>query len=67
MENRLSKLFVFRVQTIDVSDQTVFILKYLGLNDEEVNKFNLSVLLTAAHRRSGLFFVFHDESPQIPG
>ena len=33
VENGLRKLFNFRGQTIDVSDQAVFILKDLGLHD----------------------------------
>ena len=35
--NELSKLFNFRGHTIDVSDQSVFTLKDLGLHDEEGN------------------------------
>ena len=34
VENGLSKLFDFRGQTVDVSDQAVLILKDLGLCDE---------------------------------
>ena len=41
-----------------MSDQDVFILKNLGLHDEEVNKTNVSDLLTAAQRRLGHFLYF---------
>ena len=34
VENGLNKTFYFRGQTIDVSDQAIFILKDLGLHDE---------------------------------
>ena len=34
VENGLSKIFDLRGHTIDVSDQAVFILKYLGIHDE---------------------------------
>ena len=33
-ENGLSKLFKFWGQTIDVSDQNIFTLKYFGINDK---------------------------------
>ena len=46
MENGLNKLFNFRDQTIDVSDQDVFTLKYSGLYDAEGNKINASDLIT---------------------
>ena len=55
VENGISKIFDFRCQTIDVSDQAVFILKDLGLHDEEGEKFNVSDTLTASQRRSGHF------------
>ena len=48
VKNGLSKLFDFCGQTIDVSDQAVFISKDLGLRDEEGNKTNISDPLTAA-------------------
>ena len=50
VENVLSKLFNFRGQTIDMSDQAVFTLKYLGLFGEEVNKTNVSDPLTVGQR-----------------
>ena len=53
--NGLSKIFDFQGQTIDVSDQAVFILNYSVLHDEEGNKINVSNPLTAAQRRSGRF------------
>ena len=56
VENGLSKIFNFRVQTIDVSDQAVFILKDSFLHDEEGKKTNLSDPLTTAQRGSGHFF-----------
>ena len=58
MGNGLSKLLDFRGQTIDVSDQSVFILKYSGLNDEEGKKNNISDPITAARRRSCSFLSF---------
>ena len=33
VENGLNKLFYFQGQTIDVSDQSIFTLNYLGLHD----------------------------------
>ena len=38
VENILSKIFNFQGQTIDVSDQAVFNLKYLGLYDKKGGK-----------------------------
>ena len=35
MENGLSKIFNLRGQNIDMSDQAVFILKYLGFQNKE--------------------------------
>ena len=67
MKNGLIKLFIFRGQTIDVSYQAVFILKDVGLHDEEVNKTNVSDPLTAAQRISGRFFAFHGDIPPRPG
>ena len=58
VENGLSKIFDFWGQTIDVSDQDVFILKDSGLHYEEGKKINVSDLLTAAQRRSGRFLSF---------
>ena len=58
VENGLTKLFDFQDQTIDVSDQAIFILNYLGLRDEEVKKTDISDLLTAAQKRSGHFLSF---------
>ena len=56
LENGLSKLFNFRGQTIDVSDQAVFTLKYLGIHDEEGKKPNISDLLIETQRQSGSLF-----------
>ena len=58
MENRISKIFDFWVQTIDVSNQIIFILNDSGLHDEEGKKTNVSGPLTAAQRRSGSFLFF---------
>ena len=58
VENGISELFDFRGQTIDASDKSVFILKYLGLNDEKGKKNNLSYPLTEGQGRSGSFFWF---------
>ena len=55
VENGLSKLFNFWGQTIDVSDQAIFILNYSGLRDDERKKTNVSDPLTASQRRSGRF------------
>ena len=35
VENGISKIFNFRSQNIDMSDQAVFILKYLGFQNKE--------------------------------
>ena len=35
VENGMNKIFDFRGQTIGVSDQAIFTLKYLGLHDKE--------------------------------
>ena len=58
VENGLSKIFNFRGQNINVSDRAVFILKDLGLHDEEGKKTNVSDPLTAAQRGSGRFLSF---------
>ena len=58
VENGLSKLFNFRCQKIDVSDQSILTLKHLGLHDEERKKTNISDPLTADQRRSGRFLSF---------
>ena len=42
----MGQVFDFRGQTIDVSYQESFTLKYLGLHDEEGNKINMRNLLT---------------------
>ena len=55
-ENGLSKIFDIQGQNIDVSDQAVFILKDLGLHDDEGKKTNISDPLTSAQRRSGRFW-----------
>ena len=52
MKNGLSKIFDFLGHTIDVSDQTVFILKDSGIYDEEGKKTNVSYSLTASHIHS---------------
>ena len=58
VEHLLSKLFDFRGQTIDVSYQAIFTLKYSGIYDEEGNKININNLLTASQRRSVQFLLF---------
>ena len=58
VENGISKLFDFRGQTIDVSDQAIFILKDPGLHDDEGNKTNVRYPLKEGHRRSGRFLSF---------
>ena len=55
VEIGLSKHLNLRGQTIDVSEQAVFILKYLGLHDEGGKKTNISDLLTVCQRWSGRF------------
>ena len=67
VENMLSKLFDFWVQTIDVSDQAVFTLKYLVFYDEEGRIISTSYPLTAAQRQSGHFLllmitIYRDQS-----
>ena len=57
-ENGISKIFDVQGQTIDVSDQYIFILKDSSLQDEEGKKTNLSDPLTAAQRSSGHFWSF---------
>ena len=57
VENGLIKLFDFRGWTIDVSDQSVFVLKDSGLRDEEGKKANIRYPLTTSQRRSGHFFL----------
>ena len=58
VENELNKLFDFQGQTIEVSDQSVFTLKYLGLHEEEGKKINISEPITAAQSQSGHFLSF---------
>ena len=58
VENGLSKIFYFRFQTIDMSDQSIFNLKDSGLHNKEVNRINISDPLTAAHRSSSRFLLF---------
>ena len=48
VKNGLIKIFDSRGQTIDVSEQAVFILKDSGLHDEEGNKTNVSDPITAS-------------------
>ena len=55
VENGLSKIFDFRGQKIDVSDQDVFNLKYSGLHDKKGNKTNIKDPLTVAQMWSGRF------------
>ena len=55
VENGLCKIFDLRGQTIDVSDQAVFILKELGIRDEEGKETNVINPLKEGHRRSGSF------------
>ena len=50
--NDLNKLFDFRGQITDVSDQAVLTQKDLVLHDEEVNKISISDLITATQMRS---------------
>ena len=57
VENGLSKLFNLWGQTIDISDQAIFILKDSGLHDEEENKTNVRYPLTTSQRRSGHFLI----------
>ena len=56
LENGLSKLFNLRGQTIDVSDQAVFTLKYLVLHDEEGKKTNVINALIESQWQSYRFF-----------
>ena len=58
VENGIFKIFNFRGQTIDVSDQAVFTLKYSVFHDEEGNKIDVSDPITVAQRRSSLFLLF---------
>ena len=58
VKNGLRKLFNFRVHTIDVSDQAVFILKDSGLHNEEGDKTKVSNPLRTAQRRWGSFLSF---------
>ena len=58
VDNRIFKIFTFRGQNIDVSDQTIFTLKYLGLHDEEGKTIIISDPLTVNQKRSGSFLMF---------
>ena len=58
VENGLSKLFNFRGQNIDVSDQAVFTLNDSGLHGEEGNKINTSNPLTESQGRAVIFLSF---------
>ena len=58
VENGLIDLFDIRGHTIDMSDQDVFTLKYLVINDKEGNKINISDPLTATHKLLGRFWSF---------
>ena len=55
VENGLSMIFYFQGHTIDMSDQAIFTLKDLGLNDEKGNEINIRNPLTATQRQSGNF------------
>ena len=55
VENGLSELFDFGVQTIYLSYPAIFILKDLVLRDEEGKKTNVSKPLTASQRILGGF------------
>ena len=65
--NGLSKLLDLQGHTIYVSDQEIFILRDSGIHDEEGKKNNVSDPLTEAQRRSGSFFIFHDDGPPRTG
>ena len=54
----MDKFFDLLGQTIDVSDQAVFTLKYSGLHEEEGRKINMSDLLTATQRRLYGYLLF---------
>ena len=56
VENELYKIFRFWGQNIDVSDQDVFVLQYMDLNDEEGNKTNMRDPLTASQIQLGRFY-----------
>ena len=58
VENGMSKLFGLRGQTIYVSDQAIFILKYSGLHDKEGNKINIRKPLIENQRLLGQFLSF---------
>ena len=58
LENRMSKTFDFREQTIDMSDQSVSTLKGLGLHDEEGKKININKPLTADQKQLGIIVSF---------
>ena len=58
VDNGLRKLFDFWGHTIDMSDQSVFILKYSVHNDDERNKTNVSNPLTSSQRSSGRVLSF---------
>ena len=66
VETGLNKLFDFRGQTIDVSDQNFFTLKASYLRDEGGNKYNVSDPITADQWQLGRFVV-NDNGPPIPG
>ena len=55
--NGLDKIFNFRSQNSDVSDQAVFILAGMVNHYEEGNIINISDPLTVAQRRFGRFFL----------
>ena len=58
VENELRNLFDFWGQTIDVSDQAIFILNDSGLYNEEGNKTNVSNPLTESQSRPGCVLSF---------
>ena len=47
LKNGLEKLFNLLGHKIDVSDHDVFVLKYAGLNEEEVRKTTVVESITA--------------------
>ena len=58
VENGLCKIFEFWGQTIDVSDQAMFTLKYSVFHDEEGKKIDVSNPIIVAQRRSSRFLSF---------
>ena len=65
VENAFYKIFGLQGQTIDVTDQAVFISWDLVLHNEEGEKTNLSNLIKSSQRQSGSFQLFIWRSTQI--